>query len=221
MNISQTIQKLKTASIIFIILSLFTAIAIYFLDKPLVLFLNQYGRGFYSFFDQLTNFCDLFIYSNQPSYLSFGFLRHWLLLAWFVGIYYGRRVFVWIFLQIIFTHWCTTLTVSILKITCQRARPEVFLKTGEYDLIFFFGGGDSFPSGHVGDYMGFFLPLALWMPKYSFLILLVPGLISLGRLFLFQHYLSDVLFSLNLAIFFSLFFQAILSGNNLSKIHIN
>ncbi|MCU0445516.1 MAG: phosphatase PAP2 family protein [Microscillaceae bacterium] len=220
MNFRLRNSNLKSIFINFLTLSLICIFLILWIDQPLTLLLHQNFCSLSPFFGGFTAFFDHLIYSPRfwlgyqngywVEYMSFGFLRHWLLLILF-GVFYSlRKGFSLVFLQIIATHWSTTLVVSILKINLPRARPETLLETGKYDLNFLAGNGDSFPSGHAGDYLGFFLPLAFGFPKYAFGILLIPFLISLGRIFLFQHYLSDVLFSINLALFFTLIFRLLL-----------
>ncbi|MEO1655040.1 MAG: phosphatase PAP2 family protein, partial [Bacteroidota bacterium] len=54
------------------------------------------------------------------------------------------------------------------------------------------GGGDSFPSRHTGDYWALFLPLMYHFPAYRYILMMIPLLISVGRMALGMHFLSDV-----------------------------
>lgn len=74
-----------------------------------------------------------------------------------------------------------------------RLRPSQAFESGDWTHLWFVGGG-SFPSGHAAFYFGLFLPLAaacrpIWLRA---LLLAVPVYVSLARLDLARHFLSDV-----------------------------
>lgn len=207
------------------LLLIFCIFLVILIDKPLAWWIYKNGKFTYSFFKTYTDSLDnlLFgnlIYSNYQNmlgldYLNFAIIRYFLLIFLFVFFYYGlkkpltARLFIFIF----FVHFFTALSTGILKFTIKRERPVELYQSQKYDLNFLKGQGDSFPSGHCADYFGFFLPLALGFQRVKWLILTIPILIALGRLLLYAHYLSDVLFSIGLAWFFCLIFGRFLKIN--------
>ena len=66
---------------------------------------------------------------------------------------------------------------------------------------------DSFPSSHTATYFSLCWPLALAFPRWRVPLLVLPGLIALGRLVLGMHYLSDVWFSLWLVVALTFLFS--------------
>jgi membrane-associated phospholipid phosphatase len=90
----------------------------------------------------------------------------------------------------------------VLKGTVHRLRPEVLFGTGYAGTGLWATGphNDSFPSTHTATYFSLFWPLAVAFPKYRGPLLVLPGLIALGRLVLGAHYLSDVWFSIWLVV---------------------
>lgn len=185
------------------------ALLVLYIDKPFAKFIFDQAQFAYPFFRWLTDTSDqlllgYFFYKldawGLSNFVAILLSRYVLLLIAF-GIFQYilsasrlAKVFLWTAL----IHLISSIIVGILKMVVDRDRPSRFLETGYYDLDFWQGGGDSFPSGHTSDYFALFLPLAEFFPRYRFWILLLPILIALGRLFLYAHYLSDVLFSLGL-----------------------
>lgn len=85
--------------------------------------------------------------------------------------------------------------VRVIKVIVGRSRPHVFLSNGIYHLnmISFDRIFSSLPSGHattIGCVMGF---LAAKYPKKAFLLIVLCVILSLSRVFIAAHYLSDVL----------------------------
>jgi membrane-associated phospholipid phosphatase len=86
---------------------------------------------------------------------------------------------------------------GLLKIATGRIRPESFLKTGSYGFSFLGGTHDSFrsfPSSHAATT---FALIYLWIffkkPRHKIIIYLIGALFVSSRLFLKEHYLSDVI----------------------------
>lgn len=96
-------------------------------------------------------------------------------------------------------------TMMLGKNLFGRLRPSQVLESGDWAHTWFVGGG-SFPSGHASFYFGLFLPLAaacrpLWLRA---LLLAVPVYVSLARMDLARHFLSDVAASAVMAAIFTL-----------------
>ncbi len=87
------------------------------------------------------------------------------------------------------------LLVNIVKVIFGRARPQIY--ADEHLYGFFWFETDvlyrSFPSGHAATAMGVWLAFALFFPKYRLRLIGLGIAISLSRVVLTQHYLSDVL----------------------------
>ncbi len=96
-------------------------------------------------------------------------------------------------------------TMMLGKNLFGRLRPSEILQSGDWMHTWFVGGG-SFPSGHAAFYFGLFLPLAaacrpLWL---RMLFLAVPVYVSLARMDLARHFLSDLAASAVMAAMFAL-----------------
>jgi membrane-associated phospholipid phosphatase len=116
-----------------------------------------------------------------------------------------------IFLLLLLTHVVSQISANVLKVAVHRLRPEVLLGTGYTGLGFWQSGpaNDSFPSAHVAVFFSLFWPLVVAFPRYCIPLLLVPGVVSIGRLVLEQHYVSDVWFSGWLVIAWAEFFSGL------------
>ena len=99
------------------------------------------------------------------------------------------------------------LVTAVLKIVFDRSRPFVFLN--DRSIHDFFSGGDSFPSGHATNYFSFFLPLIVLVPRYKWVLIILPTFIALQRVVVNEHYLSDVLAGILIASIMTLLFQRI------------
>ncbi|HEV8537970.1 MAG TPA: phosphatase PAP2 family protein, partial [Bacteroidota bacterium] len=106
-----------------------------------------------------------------------------------------------------------------LKTVFGRARPSTIVDSQQIDPAIWFVGGDSFPSGHVGRYFGIFLPLAVVLPRYRLALLVVPIYISMGRIILNVHFLSDVFASIYIVIVCSSLFAYLLKINPVAAPH--
>ena len=85
----------------------------------------------------------------------------------------------------------------LLKIVFGRARPLLFFNEHLYG--FYWMKWDvpywSFPSGHTTTIMGFIFGLSILFPRYFYELVLLGLMVVLSRVFLTEHYLSDVLAS--------------------------
>lgn len=83
----------------------------------------------------------------------------------------------------------------ILKISFGRARPELLFLNGSYGFYWFQFKKlyVSFPSGHTTTVTALASGLSIVFPRYFFVFFSVAILIILSRIFLYYHYLSDVM----------------------------
>lgn len=82
-----------------------------------------------------------------------------------------------------------------LKVGFGRARPELWLEAQQYGFFWFKFSKMywSFPSSHTCTITGLLLGLGILFPR-SVVYLLIPAMLVIAsRIFLYQHYLSDVL----------------------------
>jgi membrane-associated phospholipid phosphatase len=182
-------KKVIYLNIAFVLL-LFLSVA--FIDKPLASFIATYLAFAKSFFYSYTHFWDT--YSSHILLVLVSCLVLGLLLL------LGKKTKQWSFilLTIFFVHIAASMITNIMKSEFKRARPEVYLNTKEHAKDFYNSQTKdySFPSSHTSFYLSLFLPIALVFRKYAVLLMVLPGIIIMGRVVLNEHYLSDVLCSI-------------------------
>jgi membrane-associated phospholipid phosphatase len=83
---------------------------------------------------------------------------------------------------------------NISKYAIGRARPRYFTESGTTAFDFFSGDASwaSFPSGHATTGMALGMSLALLFPRVRWVFLCIGFWIAASRLFLLQHYPSDM-----------------------------
>lgn len=112
----------------------------------------------------------------------------WLLtlpILWYVGDGYWKKRALLLFIAILIT----AVMVMSLKFTIRRARPE-----GDWGNIYRKTDPHSFPSGHAARALLIGIIMLVLGPPWLGIILIIWGpLVSLARVTLGIHYLSDVL----------------------------
>lgn len=178
------------------------ALLIVFGDQPLARFIHVHLSGAAPFFATLTATADKIHDALMMHFAGLPIIFLALGLAFAVGRYALKWRGATIFLILLLTHEFSMVLANVLKGTVHRLRPEVLFGTG-YEGTGLWATGphnDSFPSTHTATYFSLFWPLAVAFPRYRGPLLVLPGLIALGRLVLGAHYLSDVWFSLWLVV---------------------
>ena len=86
------------------------------------------------------------------------------------------------------------IVANIAKYGIGRARPRYFAENGATAFDFFSGDASwaSFPSGHATTGMALGMSLALLFPRLRWIFLCIGFWIAASRLFLLQHYPSDM-----------------------------
>lgn len=176
----------------FILVSLI-AFSILFLDKPIATFIANNLSGVKPFFLYVTNVLDTVFYH----------IIWYLILCIVCGVCFifnnnTRRISFAFFTIVLATIGAYGIITAKMKTEFKRARPEVYL-IGDGNTSDFFNEKTkdySFPSSHVAFYLSLSLPLALIFRQYIVLILIIPAIITIGRVFQNVHYLSDVLCSI-------------------------
>ncbi len=108
------------------------------------------------------------------------------------------RACIFLFICVVFSG----LACSILKVVFGRARPDEFYSLSIYGFYWFKFNAYywSFPSGHATTFCTVMLGLCAIKPSWSTRFILLAVLISLTRVFLAKHYLSDVIGGFYLAL---------------------
>ena len=178
------------------------ALLILFGDQPLARFIHGHFTWASPFFGTLTTTADSVHDALMRHVLGLPIIFLALGLAFAIGRYVLKKKGATLFLILLLTHEFSMVLANVLKGTVHRLRPEVLFGAG-YEGTGLWATGphnDSFPSTHTATYLSLFWPLAVAFPKYRGPLLVLPGLIALGRLVLGAHYLSDVWFSVWLVV---------------------
>jgi membrane-associated phospholipid phosphatase len=174
---------------------LFLSIAV--IDKPLAVFLNAKLTSVQSFFYNFTLAADNI--TNHSFYL--------LMLFCGLGLFFlfkrRTRKLAFVLLTVVFALLASAFMTNTMKFEFKRARPDVYLKSdGKAPDFYNDGSMDySFPSAHTSFYLSLFLPGALVFRRFAPALLVIPGVIIIGRIVQNEHYLSDVLCSVSFPIF--------------------
>ena len=185
------------------------ALLILFLDHPLAQFIHGHFGGAAPFFVALTAAADAAHEALMTHVLGLPIIFLALGLAFAIGRYALKRRGATLFLILLLTHEFSMVLANVLKGSVHRLRPEVQFGTGYVGTGLWASGphNDSFPSSHTATYFSLCWPLALAFPRWRVPLLVLPGLVALGRLVLGMHYLSDVWFSLWLVVALTFLFS--------------
>lgn len=184
------------------------ALLILWVDQPLALFVHRHGGWAVPFFEAYTNAVDTGYSASMTNIGGVPFLLAALVLAYALVRWVLRKPWGNIFLVVLLTHLASVVASNMLKGAVHRLRPDVLFSKGYTGTGLWASGpdNDSFPSSHTTGYFSLFLPLAVVFPRWRVPLLVLPGLIAIGRLVLGAHYLSDVWFSLWLVMAFTFVF---------------
>ncbi|MET4073750.1 phosphatase PAP2 family protein [Hymenobacter sp. UYCo722] len=189
--------------LLFTVISLLACVVlILLLDQPLAGFIHAHSAWSAPFFARLTATADSAHEALMAHVIGLPIIFLLLGLAFAIGRYVLKKRGGTLFLVLLLTHEFSMVLANVLKGAVHRLRPEVQFGTGYAGSGLWAEGphNDSFPSYHTAVYFSLFWPLAVAFPKYRLPLLVLPGLIALGRLVLGAHYLSDVWFSLWLVV---------------------
>ena len=178
-------------------------------DQPLARAAHRYLAGGQPFFAVYTTAADAaYDAAVHTRLLGLPALYLALLAGFVLGRWVLRRRWGVLLLITLLTHIASQGSSNVLKGVVHRLRPEVLLGPGYAGTGLWATGphNDSFPSTHTAIYFSLFWPLAVAYPRWRGPLLVLPGLIALGRLVLGAHYLSDVWFSIWLVVAFTFLF---------------
>ena len=87
------------------------------------------------------------------------------------------------------------IAANIFKFFIGKARPKLYFREGFFGIEPFQveHAWTSFPSGHSATAFSLAMALALLLPRGRHLFLAIGALIALSRVWLYQHYVSDII----------------------------
>ncbi|HYH09678.1 MAG TPA: phosphatase PAP2 family protein [Thermoanaerobaculia bacterium] len=109
----------------------------------------------------------------------------------------------WAILYLGVTHLTARLIAGVLKNVFLRARPYEAVAGSEWQDRFFIEGGSSMPSGHAAHFWALFFAVTFTFPRLRIPALILAILVSISRVVVNDHYVSDVLASAVIAAFVS------------------
>jgi membrane-associated phospholipid phosphatase len=177
--------------------AVFTGLAIYVLDGRVARWLQPVAaenRAVLGPFVSAVEFAFAFPVSKFATGLA-------IVVASLVLFALARRRVGWLLLFVGATHLTARLTAGVLKNVFLRARPAEGLAGGEWHDRFFIEGGSSFPSGHAVHFWALFFALAFAFPRLRVPALVLAVCVSIARVAVNDHYVSDVLASVSIAAF--------------------
>lgn len=176
--------------------SILIIIAYFFWDRPVALFFHQLV---------LSSHMDLLVHAIND--LGLGWIYVFgLPVAAFISLTRFKKphmttIFVFLWACVLFSG----IICDILKMVLGRARPELFFSQDLYGFFWFQFNMDSyywsFPSGHTTVITAIMAGLSAIKPRYTFFFMAIALIICSMRIVLTQHYISDVMAAIYLAIF--------------------
>lgn len=182
--------------------ALLCVMAIGVLDRPVAEFVHQRGEGA-AIFHQGTAWIEtVFGWGISKLALGYALLAIGAILWW----RQSWRATANLFLFIAFAHILTRLMAGTLKNVFERLRPDEVIQQAAWNAQFFMADGNSFPSGHAAHFWSLYFPLAFIFPRYRIPLAIIPVFITIARVGVNDHFVSDVIASLALAAMISLAF---------------
>ncbi|MEM7174942.1 MAG: phosphatase PAP2 family protein [Chlamydiota bacterium] len=177
---------------LFVVFLCLACLSFLFLDRPLATFLHP----LFPFYARPVRICSHLISPLYP--LLFGFV---FLILWLARV---KSIRMRPFFEVTAVQFIAGGIVRLLKVIVARARPDVLwlpeLKKSPLNHHF-----HSFPSGHTMAAFALAATLALFYPRCSLLFFGAAFCLSLSRVLLLDHYLSDLLGTAALAIIIARF----------------
>ena len=154
-----------------------------FVDIQTALWFHALGKNWaYELFEKIT------LFGDSLYYLTGGLL----LFAVFRG---KKSSIAYSGLFLFSTVAASGLTADLIKYIGGRARPKLYFSDHLFGFDFFHWeyAWTSFPSGHSATAFSVAMFLSMLYPRWRFVIFFSALLIAFSRIFLSQHYISDVI----------------------------
>jgi len=172
-----------------LIAAVIVSILYYFVDRDVAIyFYNLEDNSFKNFFKYITHFgkSEWFL---VPSFLLYIYFR-------------GIKKFIYAkeSIYIFMTNIVAGIVVWLFKVPFGRMRPTLYFQDNLYGFDFFkwfeFGSKyASFPSAHTMTVISSVVALSLILPRWKYLFLSFGILVSVSRIVITEHYVSDVFFA--------------------------
>ncbi|MGC6403895.1 MAG: phosphatase PAP2 family protein [Candidatus Comchoanobacterales bacterium] len=190
------LSNTKDHRFIFILLSITAILSFFYVDKILAWYfhsierdnivilimseITEFGKGIYGAGATIILWLYAYIYNDKKRLLESQYLAYVLVTGGII--------------------------VAFIKVLFGRARPELLFSRSEFGIYFLKTKSAywSFPSGHTLTSISLMLSLSMLYPRYRYIFISCFGLISLSRIVLCKHYLSDVIIGGVLGAFISL-----------------
>ena len=166
-------------------------VSILALDGPVAMTLSSVPAGVRQTINKGVIACEWLFGFHISVYLYGGLLA----LTGVVALILKRVMVARLLLLIGLSHVTARFVADIMKPPFSRLRPYEALATGTWHDTWFAPVGNSFPSGHAVHYWSLFFPLVLLFPRSWKPLAVLPVLISVARVAVNHHYLSDVIAS--------------------------
>lgn len=183
-------QKLSQYLITTIIFLVFIIFSYIFLDIPTINYFYQFkGTFMYNFAKNITDYAKA-EYQLIPALIFYLYFRK-------RNRYYANLAFL-IFLSVAISGLIT----DLFKFILGRYRPIEYFEYGNFGFQFFQTRGrfTSIPSGHTTTFFSAIYILSLFFKKYRFIFLTIGFLMVSTRIITLNHYPSDVIAGIYVAI---------------------
>lgn len=179
-----------------VVLAALAAIAVFTVDGPIATSLQSAAAQNRAFFNPFVTVVE-YVFGFPLSKFATGFaILAASLIAFAVPKWRGAAR---LLLFVGTTHLIARLAAGVLKNVFLRARPDDALASGGWRDQFFVDGGSSFPSGHAAHFWALFFALAVAFPRLRIPALVLAVAVSVARVAVNDHYVSDVLASASIA----------------------
>ena len=177
-------KKRRAAIYVLAICIILTIISYVFWDIPLAEYCRTLSRDVIDIAEIITPFgiTKWYLIGSFLFFLIFRFI-------------YKNKLYSSEFLFMFSSLSCSGLTLVLIKWLAGRHRPIDFFSHGYFGFDYFGLGYDltSFPSGHAQTAFSLAVALTILFPRWGILAFIAAGAVSLSRIVLTSHYLSDVI----------------------------
>jgi membrane-associated phospholipid phosphatase len=192
---SETVNKRQAAIYISVIFLTLTAISYLFWDIPLTIYCRELNPSIKKIAEIITplGITTWYIVTAMVLYLFFRFVYKNNLNA-------ARSLFVFLSLGL------TGIFITLLKWITGRHRPSELFNHGSFGFDYCGVGYEltSFPSGHAQTMFTLATALTILFPRWGLPLFFVAVAVSISRIILTAHYLSDVIAGACIGILFTL-----------------
>lgn len=180
-------KKLKIFSLVSLVVLLICTLFIFFLDKPLTIFLHSFkGSIIIHYFDVIARGFEI---TTITVYLVF----------LFISVILFKKKYIFNFSFLLITDVICQFLTSALKKMSGRSRPFSII---DEDIYTFFGDCqycESFPSGHTSSAFCMAFSIGLLYPSLRPILLFYACAVAIARVVTTIHYFSDIVFGAYLA----------------------